>query len=509
MEWWKRAVVYQVYPRSFQDSDGDGNGDLSGIIQRLDYLQWLGVDAIWCSPFFQSPKVDGGYDISDYTAIDPIYGTMDDFDRLLERAHQLGMRVILDLVPNHTSDQHPWFRESRADRTNPRADWYHWQDERPNSWVDASGKPAWTWCEERRQYYYHAFFPQEPDLDWRNPDVRQAIFEVMRFWLGRGADGFRVDLIWHLIKDALLREDPLNPDYDPENDDPSTVRLPVFSSNQHEVHDMVRMLREVVDEFDDRVLIGEIYLPVGQVVTFYGEQHKGLHLPFNFQLIRLQWTAQHLAAGISKYFGELPHKGWPNWVLGNHDQSRVASRVGESKARIGAVLLFTLQGTAFVYYGDEIGMVDGDVDPEEMRDPLKDVAPKFSRDPQRTPMQWSAARAAGFTTGDPWLPVSRWTNVEEARADPQSMLHLYRDLIALRAAEPALLEGACFPYPAPGDVLAYRRGQDFLIVANLGDREKTIDARGTIAICTDRRRDRERVEGALTIGANSAVVLRV
>lgn len=509
LEWWQRAVIYQIYPRSFQDSNADGSGDLQGIIDRLDYLKWLGVNAIWSSPFFLSPHVDGGYDISDYKAVDPLFGTLDDFDRLLSAVHAAGMRLILDLVPNHTSDQHPWFRQSSADRTNPRAEWYHWQDRRPNSWVDVSGKEAWTWHEQRLQFYYHAFFPQQPDLNWRNGDVREAIFDVMRFWLDRGADGFRVDLIWHVIKDALLREDPLNPDYDPDHDEPESARLGVFSSNQHEVHDVVKAMRNVIDEYEDRVLIGEIYLPTGQLVTFYGEHGQGLHLPFNFQLIRTDWSAEQLAATISKYFGELPPEGWPNWVLGNHDKARVVSREGEAKARIGAVLLFMLRGTPFVYYGDEIGMRDAKLDPSDMRDPLKDVDPKFSRDPQRTPMQWSHGQGAGFTSAKPWLPVAGGPNVEEQRGDPDSMLNLYRDLIALRASEPALLEGEVFPLLVHDHVFAFRRGDAFLVAANFGRRKAKIETHGTIAICTDRKRDGEKVEGSLKLSANTAVVVRL
>ncbi len=287
--WWKSGILYQVYPRSFQDSNGDGVGDLRGIIDRLTYLRDLGVNAVWLSPIFPSPMVDFGYDISDYTGIDSLFGTLQDFDALVTAAHELGLKIILDLVPNHTSDQHPWFVESRSSRSNPKRDWYIWRDGRtgaepPNNWISEFGGSSWEFDATTGQYYYHAFLKVQPDLNWRNPDVRQAIYEVMRFWLRRGVDGFRVDVMWHLIKDDLLRDNPPNPDF-VDGDQPYTRLLPLYSTDRPEVHDVIAEMRRVMDEFDDRVLIGEIYLAPTKLVAYYGRDLSGAHLPFNFALI--------------------------------------------------------------------------------------------------------------------------------------------------------------------------------------------------------------------------------
>ena len=360
----------QIYPRSFQDSDGDGIGDLGGIIERLDYLTWLGVDAVWLSPIFPSPMADFGYDIADYTDIDPLFGSMEDFDRLLEAVHARDLKLILDLVPNHTSDRHPWFEESRSSRENPKRDWYLWKDPAPDggpptNWRSVFGGSAWQYDDTTGQYYYHAFLKEQPDLNWRNPEVRDAIFDVMRFWLDKGVDGFRVDVMWHLLKDEQLRDNPPNPDYHPDQPDHARF-IPAFSEDQYEVHTIVEQMRAVTDAYDDRVLIGEIYLPIPRLVAYYGPEGRGAHLPFNFQLILLPWDARRIDAAISKYEGALPPDGWPNWVLGNHDKPRIASRVGRAQARVAAMLLLTLRGTPTLYYGDEIGMQNVAVPPERV-----------------------------------------------------------------------------------------------------------------------------------------------
>ena len=482
--WWQRGIVYQVYPRSFMDSNGDGVGDLPGITSRLDYLRWLGVDAVWISPIYPSPMADFGYDVADYAGIHPLFGTLEDFDRLVQSAHARGLRVILDFVPNHSSDQHPWFLESRSSRDNPKRDWYIWKDPGPdggppNNWLSNFGGPAWTLDEATGQYYYHAFLPEQPDLNWRNPAVVDAMIGVLRFWLDRGVDGFRVDVIWHLVKDADFRDNPPNPRWT-EAERPYDSQIHVHSTDQPEVHQVIARMRRLFDEYSERVLIGEIYLPVERLVRYYGEDESGVHLPFNFQLILAAWDARHIAGLIDEYEAALPPGGWPNWVLGNHDQHRIASRVGPAQARVAAMLLLTLRGTPTLYYGDEIGMRDVPIPPERVHDPFEKNVPGkgLGRDPERTPMQWSAGPQAGFTTGEPWLPIAEdygEVNVEAERTDPRSMLALYRRLIGLRRGEPALEVGRFRAVEAEGDVLAYVRTagsgeSSFLVVLNLGPR---------------------------------------
>src|SRR5450631_2575160 len=452
--WWKTAVIYQVYPRSFQDSNGDGVGDLPGIIRRLPYLAELGVGAIWLSPVFPSPRKDFGYDICDYTGIDALFGTMVDFDALLAAVHASGLKLILDLVPNHTSDRHPWFIESRSSRGNPRRDWYIWRQPAadggpPNNWMSEFGGSAWEYDDATRQYYYHAFLVQQPDLNWRNPAVRRAVHDVMRFWLRKGVDGFRVDVIWHLIKDAGFRDNPPNPDYR-EGRPPHEKILTRYSTDQPEVHDVIAELRRVIDEFDSRVLIGEIYLPAERLVAYYGKDLSGAHLPFNFALLSTPWNARAIAKLIDGYERALPAGAWPNWVLGNHDRPRVASRVGRDQARVAAMLLLTLRGTPTLYYGDEIGMPQVAIAPNQVRDPFEKNVPGIGvgRDGCRTPMQWDATLYAGFSTSTPWLPLSDdfpQENVVNLDANPRSVLNLYRALIELRKATPDLVAGSYAP----------------------------------------------------------------
>jgi alpha-glucosidase len=332
--WWKHGVVYQVYPRSFQDTNGDGVGDLKGISERLDYLTWLGVDAIWISPIYPSPMADFGYDVSDYCNIDPLFGSLDDFDRLVAEAHARKIKIILDFVPNHTSERHPWFLESRASRVNPKRDWYIWRDGKPdgsppNNWLSQFGGPAWAREARTGQYFLHSFLPDQPDLNWRNPDVRAAMYDVLRFWLDRGVDGFRVDVIWLLIKDAALRDNPPNPNY--RSTEAGIHRfLQVYSADQPETHEVIAEMRSVLDHYEERVLIGEIYLPIERLVTYYGQDLRGAQLPFNFQLLHTAWTATAVGKLVTDYEAALPSGGWPNWVLGNHDQPRIAARVGRS-----------------------------------------------------------------------------------------------------------------------------------------------------------------------------------
>ncbi len=521
--WWQRAVVYQIYPRSFADSNGDGVGDLRGIIQRLDYLVDLGVDALWISPIYPSPMADFGYDVANYTDIHPLFGDMDDLRELVQRAHARGLKVILDFVPNHTSSEHPWFLEAKRSRTSDARSFYLWHDPKsdggpPNNWLSVFGGSAWTWDEASGQYYYHAFLAEQPDLNWREPAVRRAMYDVLRFWLELGIDGFRVDVLWHLIKDAEWRDNPPNPDYRP-GQAPYSSLLPAYSTDQPEVLDIVREMRGVLDEYGDRVLIGEVYLPVSRLVSYYGDKGDGAHLPFNFQLVVLPWRGPLISAAITEYEAALPPGAWPNWVLGNHDQPRIASRVGPKQARVAAVLLLTLRGTPTLYYGDELGLCDVAIPSERFQDPQgKNIG--ISRDPARTPMQWSAEPNAGFTTGVPWLPLSddyERLNVEAESRDADSMLALYRRLIALRRKEPALVVGGYRPLVADADVVAYVRehaGRRWLVALNLSSAERRLsldasDARGEIIVATNRERESEHVGGDIRLGADDGLVVRL
>jgi alpha-glucosidase len=459
LTWWQRAIVYEVYPRSFQDSNGDGVGDLNGILQRLDYLVQLGVSAIWISPIYPSPMADFGYDVADYCGIDPLFGTMADFDRLLEEVHGRGLKMILDFVPNHTSNQHPWFLESRSSRHNAKRDWYLWRDQ-PNNWLSNFGGSGWEKDEATGQYYYHSFLEQQPDLNWRNPAVQAAMFDALRFWLGRGVDGFRVDVMWMMIKDDQYRDNPPNPGYRPGQAS-NHRELPVYNTNRPEVHPLVAQMRAVVDEFADRVLIGEIYLPVKQLMTYYGNKLEGANLPFNFLLLQCAWTAAAVKQVMADYDGALPQGAWPNWVLGNHDNARIATRVGVRQARVAAMLLLTLPGTLTLYYGEEIGMTNVPIPPDEVQDPAEKNEPGLGlgRDPERTPMPWSKSYGGGFTTGDPWLPIGEQITVASQELDRTSMLELYRKLIDLRRRHPVLVAGAIHSVSAQNNVLRFERIQ--------------------------------------------------
>ena len=502
-QWWQRGIIYQIYPRSYQDSNGDGVGDLAGILRRLDYVAGLNVDAIWLSPIYPSPMHDFGYDVADYCAIHPLFGAMADFDRLLEAVHRRGMRLILDLVPNHTSDEHPWFVESRRSRDNPRRDWYIWADPAPdggppNNWLSFFGGPAWTFDAHTGQYYLHQFVKQQPELNYRHPAVLAAMLEVMRFWLDKGVDGFRVDVIWLMMKDARLRDEPPNPDWD--GVDPFGSLRHIYTQNLPEVHDPIRAMRALLDRYEARMMVGEIYLPNAELVKYYGRlrpnhTYDECHLPFNFQLIHAPWQAQIVRRMVDAYEAALPAGAWPNWVLGNHDQRRLATRVGPAQARVANMLLLTLRGAPTTYYGEEIGMRNVPIPPAYVQDPpavnQPEIAHIIGRDPERTPMQWDSSPNAGFAPADarPWLPVAddyRTHNVLAQEADPTSMLRLYRALTALRRAEPALHVGAYASLDAgAADVFAYLRtapGADsFLIVLNFGAGDHTLNLRHAAA----------------------------
>jgi alpha-glucosidase len=511
-EWWREGVLYQVYPRSYQDANGDGIGDLRGITQRLDHLAGgedsLGIDGIWISPFYPSPMADFGYDVADYCDVDPQFGTLADFDELLAGAHARGIRIIVDLVPNHTSDAHPWFVESRSSRANPKRDWYVWADPKPdgsppNAWRSAFNRvrrEAWTLDPTTGQYYLHSFLPQQPDLNWWNPDVRRAFEGILRFWLDRGADGFRIDVAHKTVKPrdvaaGLLGENPRGvPDLTPPAD-------------EQELHALLRAWRKILDEYDDRMTVGEcVVLDQDRLVQFYGADNDELHLAFNFTFLRAPWTAAAFRERADTFDRLLPAGAWPDYTLSNHDNPRAASRyahgdigVGRRRARLAALMLLTLRGTPFIYYGEEIGMADAPVPPSR----IVDVA---GRDPERTPMQWDASPRAGFTTGDPWLPVNPETatvNVEAQRRDPGSMFSLYRKLIRERRGSAALRRGAYRSLPAPKDVFAYVReldGERRVVVLNFSERSVRVPlarllgaadvARLTLSTDADRRAER-------------------
>jgi alpha-glucosidase len=443
--WWRDAVIYQVYPRSFQDSDGDGIGDLRGIQARLDYLVELGVDALWLSPIYPSPLADFGYDVSDYEAVDPVFGTLGDFDQLVAAVHERGLKLLMDLVPCHTSIEHRWFRE--------HPDWYVWSDgepERPpNNWLAAFGGPAWSWHEPRRQWYLHSFYPEQPDLDWRNPEVPAAFARVIRFWLERGVDGFRLDALDRLMKDGELRDEPRaeRPFALPLPEEQSALQM-VRSRNDPEIG---RALAELRRAAGDSLLVGEVYLPAAEHAPYL--EH--VDATFAFEFFHSPWVAEALKSAIT---GAVDTE-WPAWVLSNHDFPRLATRFGAENAAAAAVLLLTLPGLAFVYAGEEIGMVDG-----------PGAAPPFDRagrDPHRHPMQWAPDPAGGFTTGEPWLtsvdPERR--NVRDQREDPTSLLSLYRRLIAFRRTLPPEFE----LLDSPPGVLAYRRGRHEIALKTAGE----------------------------------------
>jgi alpha-glucosidase len=525
--WWQSGIIYEIYPRSFQDSNGDGLGDIGGIISRLDYLQDLGINAVWIAPIYPSPMADFGYDISDYTGIHPMFGTQADFDELLTAVHRRGMKLILDIVPNHSSDRHPWFLESRLSRDNPKRDWYIWKDalpdgSPPNNWLAAFGGSAWEWDKATAQYYYHTFLKEQPDLNWRNPQVQTVMLDVMRYWLDRGVDGFRVDVMWYLIKDEYFRNNPVNRNYESHMPDCDQL-LPVYSSDQPEVHDIVRMMRKLIDDYPERIIIGEIYLPIDKLVTYYGMDTKGAHLPFNFQLLTLPWDARLISAAIGEYEGALPEGGWPNWVLGNHDRPRIASRVGGDQARVAAILLLTLRGTPTIYYGEEIGMRDVPIPLDEIQDPQGKRMPdkNLSRDPMRTPMQWNDGPNAGFTDSQPWLRLARnfrTHNVHAQQDDPQSMLTLYKRLINIRQTEPALQVGQYIPVHADHQIIAYIRKAEgaaaFLVILNLTHRPayfqqtKTSYA-GTVIVATAPELEGCFVEDTISLDGDEGIVVKL
>jgi alpha-glucosidase len=533
--WWHTAVVYENHLPSFRDGNDDGIGDLRGLTASLDYLaDGLGVDAIWVGPFYRSPLLDQGYDISDHCAVEPAFGTLADFDTLLAEAHRRGLKIIVDYVPNHTSDQHPWFVASRSSRINPKRDWYVWRDPAPdggvpNNWTSEAGGSVWEYDAATRQYYLHSHLVEQPDLNWRNPNVRAALLDVLRFWLRRGADGVRVDVAHMLMKDPAFRDNPVRQapivnSYDLQHAD-FAVQDHVHDRRHPDVFAVIGEIRRVVDEFDDRVAIAEIEgMPWDEWAAYFGRDRDGVHLPFAFRLIETPWEAAALGREIDDLVAATPPGGWPALALGNHDRQRLATRLGPRQARVAAMLLLTLPGTPTILYGDELGLADQPVPLARQRDHFARNDGGQSRDPTRTPMPWSAqARNAGFSNAaeaDLWLPVSRQLPdiaVSSQLVDPTSMLALYRHLLATRRTSPALRQGKyrrIDPNHLPPDVLAYERSseEDRKVVAlNLGGHSRVADVGtgGTVAASTEPTRVGRRVAGSVSLDADEAVVIDV
>lgn len=547
-DWWKKAVFYQIYPRSYRDSNDDGIGDLPGIIEKLDYLNdgtadSLGIDAIWFSPFFKGPEYDYGYDIADYCDIDPRFGTLKDFDRLVSEAHRRGIRVMLDLVVNHSSHEHPWFKESRSSRDNPRRDWYIWRDgvgprrRPPNNWRNHFFGPAWTWDENTEQYYLHSFLPQQPDLNWFNPEVRRAVDKAVRFWLDRGADGFRLDVAHIYCKDEQFRSNPpfyRRPKVE-EKTSISDLSLPVYLFyllglpelqaklyNQHhpETHRVLKEFRKTLDEYPEKTSIGEI---VGQdprvTASYYGDGNDELHMNFYFDLTHSRWKAGAFRRAVERWERLLPAEAWPAYTFSNHDLVRAISRFGggresDARARLLAMFLLTLRGTPFIYYGEEIGMKELQLPRRQLRDPVGKKWYPFhrGRDGCRSPMQWEGGAAAGFTAGDPWLPIGPEAdrrNVAAQEKDPHSLLSFYKQMIWLRKKQPALHTGSYRSVVGgiPGDCYLYLRRskeQELLVALNFSARRSSfelpsgIKPRGLL-ISTDPGRKERELKNALTL----------
>lgn len=466
--WPEGAVVYQIYPRSFQDTNGDGIGDLKGVEQRLDYLEELGVSVLWLSPFYPSPMADFGYDVADYCDVDPLFGTLNDFKRLLAAIHQRGMRLIIDFVPNHTSDQHEWFKASSLSKDSDYADWYIWKDPHPdsspdkplppNNWLDAlTGGSAWEWSETRQQFYLHSFHKTQPDLNWKNRDVRARMHEVMRFWLDMGVDGFRVDAVYWLAKDPSFRDDPLSLQYIEGKDTLYDQLLHTNSSGWPTLYAYLAEMAEVLSEdaYKDRqpFMVTEAYPeqhnPIEAYMAFYEGVNPEVAAPFNFEGLSLPWSADSWRSFLQLFHTALAEHDQccvPSYTFGNHDKPRLASRFSDDAARSAAVMQLTLPGMIFIYYGEEIGMVNGDISKDKIQDPgAKGHPDTIGRDPQRTPMQWTSLANAGFSDADPWLPVAasyKERNVQQELQDQKSFLSLYEHVITLRNTHDCLRRGS-------------------------------------------------------------------
>ena len=483
-DWWRGAAIYQVYPRSYQDTTADGTGDLQGITLRLPYIASLGVDAVWLSPFFKSPQADMGYDVSDYCDVDPLFGTLSDFDELLAEAHRLGLKIIIDQVISHTSDQHPWFKESRTSRTNDKADWYIWADPKPdgnppNNWLSIFGGPAWEWDGVRRQFYMHNFLTSQPDLNFHNPDVQDAVLQVLKFWLDRGVDGFRLDTVnYYFHNRSLASNPPADPNAEHGNDAPDAnpygMQQHLYDKSQPENVEFMKRIRALLDHYPDRTTVGEVGDGTRSLQTLAAYTSGGdkLHMCYTFDLLGPEFTAAHFRKCIGAFEAQV-REGWVCWAFSNHDVPRHVSRFIENPgerdhvARLAMTLLSTLRGSICLYQGEELGLPEAELTFEELRDPYGiRFWPSFKgRDGCRTPMVWdSTARHAGFSAGDStWLPVSRSHTglaVDKQDRDPSSILNHYRDTIAFRNAHDVLREGSFRFIETNQDLLAFEREKD-------------------------------------------------
>lgn len=534
--WVDGAVIYQIYPRSFQDSNGDGVGDLHGITERLDYLHELGVTGIWISPFYPSPMADFGYDVADYCDIDPLFGSLADFKQLLRAAHKHNIKVMVDIVPSHTSDEHPWFKASKKSHHDAYSDWYIWRDPvgykndkplPPNNWIDMfSGDSSWEWVPERQQFYLHSFHQKQPDLNWTNPHVREALKNVLRFWLKLGVDGFRVDAVPYMDKDPNFTDNPIDRNYNPEHDPPAwrfkRVNSQGWPKHYAYLDDLSSVLKERRFRRRPRFMVTEGYVERDSAIQNYLEYYRAMDptvaTPFIFEGIERPWGARNWQAFLRDFHSTLKEynpESIPAYAFGNHDQSRLATRLGADRARAVAVMQLTLPGMTFVYNGEEIGMHDVAVPPSRVQDPQ--AIGSHGRDPERTPMQWSSEKAAGFTTGEPWLPVAHdymKQNAEVQTKDPNSFLSLYRTLIHLRTKSSAFKKGSFELLEDTGShILAYSRafrGQKYTIVINFKDENNSliIKKSGRIIVSSLDAETDEAIDGVLRLKAHEAVVIQ-
>lgn len=499
--WAKHAVLYQIYLRSFYDSDGDGIGDLKGIVAKLDYLSdQLGVDAIWITPFYPSPMLDFGYDITDYQDVDPLFGSLNDFKELVKEAHARGLKVVIDFVPNHTSDRHPWFQEAKTSRDNPKRDWYVWHDGQPdtppNNWESVFGGSAWTWDEMTQQYYLHSFLKEQPDLNWDNPEVRVAMQEQLRFWLELGVDGVRVDAVAWLSKDPLFRDAPLREGEDYAHKNLGLDRFRAIN-NQYgpRLYKDVQCLADVLAQYDERFMLTEAYPETwndaAAYVQFYKAVNPRVSAPFNFEPLISPWDADLFKRNIDTFQAMLEPDDIPVYCTGNHDKPRMASRIGAESVRTAAMLLLTLPGMLVMYYGEELGLLNGDLSADDIQDPFEKGVPGrgLGRDPSRLPLPWDEGPQRGFSSGKPWLPVYVQPGISVAvqLEAYDSTLNFYRQLLALRRKTPALLEGEYRPLDTPAGVFGFQRvqGDEVLgIVLNFTDRTIPLALSGTTVFST-------------------------
>jgi len=529
-QWWQTGVIYQIYPRSYMDTTGNGIGDLQGVINKLDYLSdTLGVDALWLSPFFPSPMADFGYDVSDYVNVHPLFGDLAMFDRLVKEAHTRGLKVIIDIVPNHSSDQHAWFVESRSSRDNPKRDWYVWRDAKPdgsppNNWLSVFGGPAWEWDEHTGQYYLHSFLKEQPDLDWRNPVVKEAMLDVFRFWLDRGVDGFRIDVAQRLMKDPLERDNPLNEsgklfshkamgEYDSQ--------IHIYDVTHEDIHGVFREIRGILDAYSEnqpRYSVGEIHeYDFEKWALYYGKELDELHMPFNFALLDADWDASAIRKVVDDLEAAIPEGAWPNYVLGNHDDQRMVTRIGALQARVAAMLLLTLRGTPTLYYGDELGMPESVIPDELVQDPWGISVPGLSRDGCRTPMQWNDQEHAGFSTSDStWLPAQpdyASRNVAVQLGEQSSSLNLYRTLLAYRSESIALQVGRYVPLDkVPSSCYVYKREtehESVLVVLNFSNESVNVivPSSATLKVTTYLDKADLFIDDALQLRPHEGVIL--